>query len=116
MVRQTHTIDATDRALGRLASEVASILRGKNKVTFQPHIDGGDFVAVKNAAGVKLTGKKMIQKVYHRYSGYPGGLKTTKAGDLMKKNPEKLIHDSVLKMLPKNRLRSEMIKRLKFVK
>ncbi|PIR94375.1 50S ribosomal protein L13 [Candidatus Falkowbacteria bacterium CG10_big_fil_rev_8_21_14_0_10_39_11] len=116
MARQTHTIDATDKVLGRLASKIATILRGKNKVSFQPHIDDGDFVNIKNVAKIKLTGKKLEQKVYYRHTGYPGGLREKKASDLMVSKPEEVLRTAVVKMLPKTRLRSGMIKRLKFLK
>lgn len=111
--RQTQQIDATDKILGRLACEIALLLRGKNKATFQPHLDRGDVVAVKNAGKIKLTGKKLQQKFYYHYSGYPGGLKAKKAGDLFAKNPAEVLKKAVWNMLPKNKLRSQMIKRLK---
>ena len=116
MERKTHTIDATGKVLGRLASQIAVLLHGKHKPGFESHIDGGDIVIVKNSAGVVLTGKKLLQKKYHRYSGYPGGLKTEEAKGLIIKNPEKMVRQAVYNMLPKNRLRSQMIKRLRFIK
>jgi len=110
--RATHEIDASEKPLGRLATQVAVLLRGKHKATFQPHIDAGDKVIVQNASKVKLTGQKLTQKVYHSYSGYPGGLKTQKLSQLMVKDPSEVIRRAVFQMLPDNRLRKEMIKRL----
>ncbi len=112
ITRETHKIDATDKPIGRLATEVATLLRGKHKVTFTPHVDNGDFVVIKNAGAAKFTGKKLIQKVYHHHSGHPGGLKTVKASELKTSNPSQLISHAVYKMLPKNKFRSEMHKRL----
>lgn len=97
-------VDATDVPLGRLSAVVASILRGKNKPTFTPHVDTGDFVVVINADKVALTGKKASDKIYHRHSGYPGGLKSISAGDLREKNSRKLVELSVKGMLPDTRL------------
>ena len=111
--RATHNIDATGKVFGRLATEIAILLRGKNKPAFQPYIDGGDIVVVSNAAKVKISGKKLEGKIYYRYSGYPGGITATKMGDLMDKNPSLLLKKSVYHMLPKNKLRDQMIKRLK---
>ncbi len=116
MERKTHTIDATGKVFGRLASQIAVLLHGKHKPEFETHIDLGDIVIVKNAGGVVFTGKKLMQIQYHRYSGYPGGLKTEKAKGLIIKNPEKMLRQAVYNMLPKNRLRSQMIKRLRFIK
>ena len=110
--RKNHKIDAAGKSLGRLASEIAQFLRGKNKVNFMPNVDGGDFVNVENVAKVKITGKKLDQKVYHRHSGYPGGLKETKMRALFEKSPAEVLKKAVWNMLPKNKLRSEMIKRL----
>lgn len=115
ITRKIHKLDATDRVLGRLASEIAVLLRGKHKVEFQPHQDRGDIVEVSNVGKMKLTGKKLEQKVYYRHSGYPGGLREDKAEDLMKKKPERVLHNAVFHMLPKNKLRAEMIKRLRIV-
>ncbi|WP_313792224.1 50S ribosomal protein L13 [Fundicoccus culcitae] len=97
-------IDATDVPLGRLSTVVASILRGKNKPTYTPHVDTGDFVVVINADKVILTGNKAEDKMYHRYTGYRGGLKSISAGELREKNSRKLIELSVKGMLPDNRL------------
>lgn len=110
--RAVHEIDAADRTLGRLATRIATLLRGKHKPTFQPHIDAGDKVVVHNARTLKLTGQKLAQKVYYRYSGYPGGLKTKKASVLMQDNPAEILYRAVYQMLPDNRLRKAMIKRL----
>lgn len=112
--RKTHTIDASGQVLGRLASRIALILRGKNKATYQPHIDAGDIVIVSNLKDVVFTGQKKNQKVYHRYSGYPGGLKTDKMSDVLKKKPELVLRKAVMQMLPPTRLRPAMMKRLHF--
>ncbi|WP_127850126.1 50S ribosomal protein L13 [Lacticaseibacillus hulanensis] len=98
--RKWYVIDATDIALGRLASVVATILRGKNKPTFTPNVDTGDNVIVINASKVKLTGRKATDKIYYRHSQHPGGLKQEIAGDLRENNPERLIEYAVKKMLP----------------
>lgn len=98
--RKWYVVDATDISLGRLASVVASILRGKNKPTFTPNVDTGDNVIVINASQVKLTGKKATDKIYYRHSQHPGGLKQEVAGDLLANNPERLIEYAVKKMLP----------------
>ena len=98
--RKTHTIDASGQSVGRLATKIATILRGKNKATFTPHVDNGDFVSVINASKVVLTGKKIEQKEYYAYSGYPGGLKTTTAKDLIITKPGELIKRAVYNMLP----------------
>lgn len=110
--RKHHTIDATDRPLGRLATQLATILRGKHKVTYQPHIDAGDFINVTNVAKIKLTGQKANQKVYHSYSGYPGGLKTKKISEVLAKDPTDALRRAVCQMLPPTRLRAGMMKRL----
>ncbi len=106
-------IDATGRPLGRLASRAAAILRGKHRPDFTPHQDVGDFVVVINAARVKLTGKKTEDKVYHRHTGYPGGIRTTTAGKLLQSKPERLIEMAVRGMLPKNRLGRRLFTKLK---
>lgn len=102
--RKWYVIDATDIALGRLSTVVASILRGKNKPTFTPNVDTGDNVIVINAAKVALTGKKATDKIYYHHSNHPGGLKERQAGDLRAKNPQRLIELSVQGMLPKGTL------------
>lgn len=111
--KQTHTIDAMDRPLGRLATEVAGLLRGKHKESFAPNKDDGDFVIVKNFSKVKITGKKMEQKKYYRHSGYLGGLKEIPMNKLFEKNAPEVMIKAVWGMLPKNKLRKEQIKRLK---
>ena len=112
ITRSAHEIDAEGKTLGRLATHIATLLRGKNKATFQPHVDGGDSVIVNNAAKVTLTGQKLSQKVYHRYSGYPGGLKTEKMSQLMTTQPSEVLRRAVYQMLPDIRLRKSMMKRL----
>jgi len=109
--RQTHQIDANGKSLGRLASEIAMILRGKNKPTFQPNIDGGDFVEIVNADKVKFTGKKLEQREFITHSNYPGGLKRRKVKDVAS-DPGEVLRQAVIGMLPKNKLRDLMIKRL----
>lgn len=110
--REKQTIDATGRAPGRVATEVAILLRGKNKPDFEPHIDAGDFVRVENAAKVKFTGKKLAQKDYYHHTMYPGGLKRTPMKKVFDKDPAEVIRRAVYGMLPKNKLRVEMMKRL----
>ena len=110
--RSLHTIDATDQAVGRVATRVATLLRGKNKPEFTPNIDGGDNVVVENINKLRFTGTKFDQKAYYHFSGYPGGLKTTKLSKLFKDRPDEVLRKAVWNMLPKNRLRAEMIKRL----
>ncbi len=114
--KKWYLIDADGKVLGRLASEVASLLRGKGKPEFSPHQDLGDGVVIINAEKVVLTGKKLTQKFDFRYSGYPGGEKLTPYSILMKKNPEKAVTMAVKGMLPPNKLRDKMIRRLKVVK
>lgn len=111
--RQWYIVDAGGKVLGRLASEVAKVLRGKHKPTFTPHVDGGDFVVVVNAKGVKLTGKKLGQKVYYRHSGYPGGLRVTTAEKKLEIRPDAVVHLAVKGMLPKNRLGRGLLTKLK---
>ena len=111
--RKTYKIDAFDRPLGRLACEVVAILRGKHKPSFQPNKDEGDFVVVANMDKVKITGKKLKQKVYYKYSGFPGGLKEVPMEKVFNQNPQEVLKKAVMGMLPKNKLRSQMIKRLK---
>ncbi|MFZ5365338.1 MAG: 50S ribosomal protein L13 [Patescibacteria group bacterium] len=111
--RKVHKIDATDQVLGRLASRIAIILRGKNKADFQPNQDNGDIVEVANVGKLKFTGKKIETKVYQRHSGYPGGLKTEKLSRLMKEKPEQVLRNAVFHMLPNNKLRANMINRLR---
>lgn len=111
--RKWYLVDAKDAVLGRLASKVAVHLRGKNKSVFTPNIDTGDFVVVVNADKIRLTGRKLTDKVYYHHSGYPGGLKIRTAKELLEKKPEKMIKDAVWGMLPKNRLGRAMFKKLK---
>ena len=111
--RQWHVIDATDIVLGRLAVATATLLRGKHKPTFAPHVDGGDFVIVINAEKVALTGSKKSQKMAYRHSGYPGGLSAVAYSDLLEKDPRRAIEKAVWGMLPKNRLGRQMLKKLK---
>lgn len=111
--RKWFLVDADSKVLGRLATRVATILRGKHKPLFTPHTDTGDFVIVINAEKVHLTGKKLDQKVYYRHSGYPGGLKKASASELMEKSPETIIQHAVRGMLPKNKLGREQLKKLK---
>lgn len=111
--REIHTIDAGGKILGRLATEVATILMGKKKPAFVPYLDIGDFVVVTNARNVLLTGKKMKDKLYTRHSGYPGGLKVETFGKMIIRKPEYIIEHAVKGMLPHNRLGKEMIKKLK---
>lgn len=108
-----YVVDATDMVLGRLASQVAAIIRGKNKPTFTPNADTGDYVIVVNADKVVLTGNKEYQKEYKRYSGYAGGLKTTSYKDMMATHPEKIVEHAVLGMLPHNKLGRQMAKKLR---
>lgn len=111
--RQTHTIDASGKVLGRLATEVATLLMGKNKPSFVRYLDTGDFVEVINAKEIKLTGKKATNKEYVRHSGYPGGLTVEPFNKLIVRKPEFIIEHAVKGMLPHNRLGREMIKKLK---
>lgn len=111
--RKWYIIDAEDKVLGRLATEIATILRGKNKPIYTPHVDTGDFVIVINADKVKLTGKKLDKKNYTYHTGYPGGLRQVPYRNLMVKNPEKIIELAVKGMLPKNSLGRSMYRKLK---
>jgi large subunit ribosomal protein L13 len=111
--RKWLVVNAEGQTLGRLASEVASILRGKHKPTFAPHMDTGDYVIVINASKIHLTGKKLTDKFYHYHTGYPGGIKSIAYGTLLEKKPEKVIELAVKGMLPHNKLGSAMFKKLK---
>jgi large subunit ribosomal protein L13 len=111
--RKWYVVDAKDQVLGRLATRVARIIRGKNKPTFSPNSDTGDFVVVINASQVKVTGKREFLKNYLHHSGYPGGLKTRSFEEVMSKKPEFVIENAVKGMLPKNRLGKQLIKKLK---
>lgn len=110
--RKWYVVDATDMTLGRLASEVAKVLRGKNKAIFTPHIDTGDYVIVINAEKVKVTGKKLDQKVYYRHSEYVGGMKETTLREMLTKKPEKVVELAVKGMLPKGPLGNQMYTKL----
>jgi large subunit ribosomal protein L13 len=111
--RKWYVIDAEGRTLGRLASEIAKVLRGKNKPQYTPHVDVGDFVVVVNADRVVVTGKKAEQKVYRRHSGYPGGLKTRSYEQMMERRPEEILRKAVYGMMPKNRLARQQMRKLK---
>lgn len=111
--RDWFVVDASQYNLGRLATRIAVILRGKHKPTFTPHVDTGDYVIVLNAEKVNLTGRKLSHKHYHRYSGYPGGLKSIDAATVRETDSERMIQQAVKGMLPKNKLSREVIKKLK---
>jgi large subunit ribosomal protein L13 len=108
-----HVVDAADQVLGRLATRVAKLLSGKHRATWVPYLDTGDFVVVLNAAKVKLTGRKVDQKVYHRHTGYPGGLKSVGARDLQAATPERMIEEAVRGMLPHTKMGRKQFKKLK---
>lgn len=112
MSQETHKIDASGKILGRLATQVAILLRGKNKPVFLRHKDSGDTVEVFNADKLKFTGKKLKQKIYFRHSGYPGGLTAISLEKKLSKNPAQVLRQAVLGMLPKNKTRAKIIKRL----
>lgn len=111
--RKWYVVDAAGKTLGRLAAEVARILRGKHKPVFTPHVDTGDHVIVVNAEKVVLTGKKPQQKIWYRHSGYPGGLKATNYATLLKTKPEEVVKKAIVGMLPHNRLGARMAKKLR---
>ena len=108
-----HVLDASDKVLGRLCTQIATILRGKDKATYTPHTDAGDYVVVTNCDKIRLTGNKLKGKMYARFSGYKGGLKETSARDLLAKDPSRLILLGVRGMLPKNKLNRVILKKLK---
>lgn len=110
--RKWYVVDATGHTLGRLASEIANVLRGKNKPIYTPHVDTGDYVIVVNADKVKVTGKKLEQKIYYNHSDYVGGMKETKLKDMLEKKPEYVINHAVKGMLPKGPLGRKMYKKL----
>ena len=110
---QWYVVNAEGKVLGRLASELAKILRGKHKPAYTPHVDTGDFVVVVNAGKVRLTGKKMKDKIYYHYTGYPGGIKEMSAEKLLAKKPTEMIRMAVQGMLPKNSLGRQMLRKLK---
>ena len=111
--REWYVIDAKGQTLGRLASKIAPIIKGKHKPIYTPHLDCGDFVVVINAEKVRVTGRKLDQKIYYRHSLYPGGLSTINLRDQLVKHPERVLQDAVRGMLPKNKLGRQMIKKLK---
>ncbi|MCY3803925.1 MAG: 50S ribosomal protein L13 [Gammaproteobacteria bacterium] len=111
--RSWYLVDATDKTLGRMASEIATRLKGKHKPIYTPHVDTGDFIVVINAEKVRVTGNKMEDKTYHRYTGYVGGLKSTKLKEMHAKHPERVIENAVRGMLPKNPLGRAMFRKLK---
>ena len=111
--RVWHVVDATDLPLGRLASGVATLLRGKHKPTYAPHMDGGDFVVIVNAEKIAVTSGKSQSKIYYRHSGYPGGIKAETFESLRERRPEAIIERAVKGMLPKNRLGRQMVRKLK---
>ena len=113
ITREWYVIDATDIVLGRLAVQAATLLRGKHKATFAPHMDTGDFVIIINAEKVALSGNKRETKPAYRHSGYPGGLSTITFGDLLNKDPRRAVEKAVWGMLPKNRLSRQLLKKLK---
>ncbi len=114
VAQKWHVVDVSDKILGRVATKIATILMGKHRPEYTPHVDTGDFVVVLNASSVKITGKnKPDQRVYHRYSGYPGGLKETSLAEMMEKNPTKVITEAVRRMLPKSKLGTVMLTKLK---
>ncbi len=111
--KKWYIVDARGKTLGRLASQVATVLRGKHKPTYTPHVDSGDYVIVINAKDVRLTGKKLDKKIYYRHSRYPGGLKMQTAGEMLETRPEKMVELAVRGMLPHNRLGRRQIRKLK---
>lgn len=111
--RKWYVIDAAGQPLGRLASEIARLLRGKHKPTYTPHVDTGDYIVVINADKIMVTGKKARQKIYYRHSGYPGGLKSIPFEEMLAKYPERVIQLAVRRMLPSNRLSRAMLKKMK---
>ncbi|WP_062518738.1 50S ribosomal protein L13 [Demequina silvatica] len=113
VTKNWYVIDATDVVLGRLASQAASLLRGKHKATFAPHVDGGDFVIVINAEKIAISGNKLTDKMVYRHSGFPGGLSAVPIGELLEKNPRRVIENAVKGMLPKTKLGAAQLKHLK---
>ena len=114
--RKYHLFDAKGKVLGRLATEIATLLMGKNKVSYAPHIDGGDFVVVINTDLIEVTGNKAEDKMYYRFSGYPGGISSINFKDQLKKDSRKVVHTALYGMLPKNKLRDRMLTRLHLYK
>jgi large subunit ribosomal protein L13 len=113
MQKQWHVVDAEDRVLGRLATRVANLLTGKDKAVYTPFLDTGDHVIVINAAKIRLTGKKLTEKLYRHHTGHPGGLREVAAGVLMAQNPERVVQEAIFGMLPKSKLGRAMRKKLK---
>ena len=113
MEREWFLVNAEGKTLGRLASEIAQVLRGKHKPIYTPHLDCGDFVIVVNAEKVRVTGRKLDQKMYYRHTGYPGGIKSISLRNQLQKHPERVLEAAVRGMLPKNRLGRKMFKKLK---
>ena len=111
--RDWHVIDASDKVLGKIATEAAGLLMGKKKAMFTRNMDTGDYVVITNASKIKVTGKKLEQKMYYRHSGYPGGFRAVPLGDMLKNKPEMVIEHAVKGMLPQNKLGDAMIKKLK---
>ena len=111
--RKWYVIDAQNLVLGRLAVEIANRLRGKNKPNFSPHVDTGDYIIVVNADKIRLTGKKLTDKIYYRHTGYPGGIKSMTAKEMLARKPQRLLELAVKRMLPKNRLGDAMYRKLK---
>jgi large subunit ribosomal protein L13 len=111
--RDWYLVDVNEKVLGRVATQIANVLRGKNKPVFTPSVDTGDFVIVVNAEKIMLTGNKLADKMYYNHSGYPGGLKSTNAAKLLEKKAAELLRQAVKGMLPKNKLASQMLKKLK---
>ena len=111
--RDWYVVDADGKTLGRLATQIADTLRGKNKAQYTPHVDTGDFVVVVNAEKIAVTGQKLDQKMYHRHSGYPGGLRTRTLNDMLERQPEEVIRKAVKGMLPRNRLARQQLRKLK---
>jgi len=115
MERKTHNLDATGKIAGRLASRIAFLLQGKHKPSYQAHTDCGDVVEVSNAGKMIFSGRKLTREFYHRFTGYPGGIRSVRLDEFLKNKPEALLRKIVYNMLPKNRLRAKMLNRLHFV-
>lgn len=113
IVRRWYVVDATDQTLGRLATQIANVLRGKTKPIYTPHLDCGDYVIVVNAEKIRVTGNKLDEMFYHRHSGYPGGLTSISLRDQLRSHPDRVITEAVRRMLPKNLLSREILKKLK---
>ncbi|OGY89874.1 MAG: 50S ribosomal protein L13 [Candidatus Komeilibacteria bacterium RIFCSPLOWO2_01_FULL_52_15] len=115
MQRNTHTLDASGKIAGRFASSIAVLLQGKHKPSYQAHTDCGDLVEVSNVGKMAFSGRKLTRKFYHRFTGYPGGIRSVRLDELFQKKPDLLLKKMVFNMLPKNKLRAKMLKRLRFV-